>query len=314
MSFCFKRKEAVPQGVRRLAAERIEAALDSLKDYRSAESVHGVRKDIKRVRAVLRLARERIPKKAYRRQTELLRKAADRLAPTRDAYVKGAALRDLRAHFQGQLGRGAFRELRKQMEGDLAQAEKRFARKKSARKVKQLLKRMPKELESLEFDAKGWNAIAPGLKTAFARGREAYFLARKEPSPEHLHDWRKRVKDLWYQVSVLRPIYPEQVDAMAAELKTLSEYLGDDHDLFMLHQSLEAEAGAQRELFGPGVLSGLIEQRRRELELAALQAGAQIYAEKPSAFCDRLARYWGAWRDGKKPGSIHQTPAQTAAG
>jgi CHAD domain len=121
--FCFKRKEAVPQGVRRLAAERIEAALDSLKDYRSAESVRGVRKDIKRVRAVLRLARERIPKKAYRRQTEWLREAADRLAPTRDAYVKGAALRNLREHFHDQLGHAAFRQLRKQMEGDLVQAD-----------------------------------------------------------------------------------------------------------------------------------------------------------------------------------------------
>jgi CHAD domain-containing protein len=300
MGFCFKRKEAVPKGVRRLAEERIKAALASLQDCRRAEAVHGVRKDIKKARAVLRLARERMPKKAYRRQTELLREAAERLAPTRDAYVKGAALRNLKEHFQGQLGRRAFRQLRAQMEGDLALAEKRFARSKGARKIKQLLKRIPKEIEALELDAKGWDAIAPGLKAAFAEGRDAFLEARHEPSPEHLHDWRKRAKDLWYQVRVLRPIASRELDVMAAELKTLTEYLGDDHDLFMLGQSVEAEAPNQLQLLEPGALTGMIDQRRRELQVAALKAGEQIYSEKPAEFCDRLAQYWKAWRDGAK--------------
>jgi CHAD domain-containing protein len=301
MSFCFRRKEAVPKGLRRLAAERIEAALEALKDCGSARSVHSVRKDIKKVRAVLRLARERIPRKSYRRPTELLRKAANRLAPTRDAYVKKAALSNLNDLFRDQLGRGVYRQLRRQMQADLAKAEKRFARKNSARKVKRLLKQIPKELRCVEFDAKGWDAISPGVKTAFARGREACRLAWDRPSPEHLHEWRKRVKDLWYQMSVLRPICPEQLDPITAKLKALSEYLGDAHDLFLLQQATEADPGAQGELFQPAVLSGMVEKRRLELQEVALKAGADIYSEKPAAFCDRLARYWEAWRKGKDP-------------
>jgi CHAD domain-containing protein len=300
MGFCFKRKEAVPKGVRRLAAERIEAALESLKDYRRPGAIHGVRKDIKKVRAVLRLAKERIPKKVYRRQNKVLRKAAQRLAPTRDAYVKGAALRSLSEHSNGQLAGKVFRQLQKQMEIDLAQTQKRFVRKKEARKIKELLQRLPKQIEDLEFDGKGWNVIAPGLRTAFSRGQEAYQLARQEPSPEHLHDWRKRVKDLWYQVHVLRPICPEHLDPMAGDLKALSEYLGDDHDVFMLQQSVGAETERQRELFDPGVFRGMVEQRRRELQIAALKLGEQVYSEKAEAFCNRLAQHWEAWRDGAK--------------
>jgi CHAD domain-containing protein len=300
MAFCFRRKEAVPKAVRRLAAERIRAALESLKDYRRAESVHGVRKDIKKVRAVLRLARGRIPKKAYRRQTQLLRKAADQLAPTRDAFVKGAALKNLSDHFHDQLGGLALRRLRKQFEGDLAHAEKRFARKKSAHKVKRLLERIPRELATVKLDAKGWKAIAPGIETAFARGRNAYFAARRDPCPEHLHEWRKRVKDLWYQVRMLRPIYREKLASLAHDLKVLSEYLGDDHDLFMLDQSTETAHSKQGELFGPGALNDMIERRRRELQAAAFEAGARLYSETASDFCGRLARYWEAWRDGKR--------------
>jgi CHAD domain len=80
MGFCFKRKEGVRKGVKRLAKSRISAALGSLKDHRDAEAVHGVRKDIKKIRAVLRLARERLSQKKYRRQNKLLRKAAGELA------------------------------------------------------------------------------------------------------------------------------------------------------------------------------------------------------------------------------------------
>ena len=154
------------------------------------------------------------------------------------------------------------RKLRQRLEGDLVRAEKRFERKKGASKVKRLLKQIPKELDCLRFEGKGWSALSPGVKAAFSRGRQAYLLANQNPSVGNLHEWRKRVKDLWYQVCVLRPIYPEHMDALAAQLKALSEYLGDDHDLVMLRESVQTDAGVQRELFEPAVLNDLIEQRR----------------------------------------------------
>lgn len=44
------------------------------------------------------------------------------------------------------------------------------------------------------------------------------------------------------------------------------------------------------------VFCGLIEQRQRELRRVAMALGARFYAEKPSAFCQRLANYWKIWR------------------
>lgn len=32
--------------------------------------------------------------------------------------------------------------------------------------------------------------------------------AQAKPSVENLHEWRKRVKDLWYQVRLLTPLWP----------------------------------------------------------------------------------------------------------
>jgi CHAD domain-containing protein len=63
----------------------------------------------------------------------------------------------------------------------------------------------------------------------------------KDPASENFHEWRKRVKDLSYHLQMLNPIWPEQICAAASELKELSDYLGDDHDLVLLEQAIAAK-------------------------------------------------------------------------
>src|SRR5437879_5051591 len=111
MAFCFKRKESVAKGIRRMCRERIEAALESLKHCQQAEAIHCVRKDIKKVRASLRLVRDAIPQKAFRQLTKMLRESASHLSPTRDAHVKIKAFKNLVQHFRPELGPGALHDI-----------------------------------------------------------------------------------------------------------------------------------------------------------------------------------------------------------
>lgn len=98
----------------------------------------------------------------------------------------------------------------------------------------------------------------------------------------------------------MQPIWPEQLDAIASELGTLGDNLGDDHDLAVLRQDLEQWSPGDRHSRELETLNGLIEERQRELRAAALALGARFYAEKPSMFCSRLAGYWQTWRREKK--------------
>jgi CHAD domain-containing protein len=310
MAFCFKKKESVSNAIGRLGRERIQNALEGLKDCRRAEAIHGARKDIKKVRAVLRLVRTGIAKKEFRRLTELLREAANHLAAPRDAYIKTKTLQDLARHFRGQLAPGALRQIRAQLRRHFHEEMNRFRKEKAARAVERTLRRVLKELERLDVCGKGWKALSPGVKRAYSHGQCAYQTVLKDSSAENLHEWRKRAKDLWYQVALLRPVWPEQMDAMASELETLGEYLGDDHDLVVLREAVKEQCagdGNAREL---ETLDGLIEQRQRELRAAALALGARFYAEKPSTFCNRLGGYWQTWRSEKKsmPRSSHAAP------
>jgi CHAD domain-containing protein len=301
MAFCFRKRESVSKAIPRLACGRIEDALECLKECDRAEAIHCARKDIKKVRAVLRLVRTQIRKKDYRRITELLREAADHLAAPRDAYVKARTLRNLMRHFKGQLAPGALRHVRAELRSSHNEEVKRFAKQKTVKSVERLMRRVAKELDRLQVSGNGWKALCPGVKTAYSGGQRAYQTVLKGSSAESFHNWRKWAKDLWYQVCLLRPVWPEQMDATARELETLGEHLGDDHDLAVLQQAVEAKcAGAEntREL---ETLKALIDERQRELRGLALAIGSRFYAEKPSAFCDRLAGYWRVWRGEKSP-------------
>lgn len=114
--------------------------------------------------------------------------------------------------------------------------------------------------------------------------------------PEELHEWRKRVKEHWYHVQLLRHTWPPMMKAYAGVLEDLSHTLGDHHDLFVLRGIV---AGSPRD-FGrtPAVLKLLdtIDERQRELEQRAAEIGSRVYAEKPDAWLARMRNYWTAWR------------------
>jgi len=304
MAFCFKRKESVSEAIRRLGCERIDHALKCLKDYDRAEAIHGARKDIKKVRAVLRLARSRVAKKDFRRQFRLLRDAATRLAAPRDAYIKVQALRNLMAHFRGQLASTALRGIRAELKETVEAEIKRFANEKGTGATRKALRRARKALADSDVRGDGWSVLGRGVKTVYRDGRRACRMAAESSSPENFHEWRKCTKNLWHQVRLLRPVWPEQMEAMASELKALDKLLGNDHDLVVLRQDLGDRGKRLINAHEWETLDGLIEQRRRELRTDALALGARFYAEKPSAFSDRLGRYWQTWRHGKNPPAV----------
>ena len=187
--------------------------------------------------------------------------------------------------------RPARAELRKEYEKEMALFEK-----KETASARRSLQRFMGIWGQLTVEGKGWKALSPGVQAAYRRGRRAFLLAAQDSSAENFHAWRKRVKDLGYHVRLLRPASPEQLDAMAEELETLADTLGDDHDLAVLSQDLARRSVAHRYGRDLATLRGLIEERQHGLRAAALSLGARFYAEKPSAFCDRLGKYWQTWR------------------
>ena len=118
-----------------------------------------------------------------------------------------------------------------------------------------------------------------------------------DPTVERLHEWRKRVKDLWYHLRILTPAWPAVLEPLAGEAHVLSEQLGDDHDLAMLGLAARERADAFSDPLDLDSLLDAIERRRSELQRDATSLGRRLYADEPEAFVSRVEVWWRAWRD-----------------
>lgn len=296
MALHFKRKESVLKGVRRIARRRTEKALEALRHCERLEAVHNVRKEIKQLRALLRLTHDAMPCSDYRRCSSELRGVARCLASARDAHVKVSALEHLAHHFKNELASRPFQQIKHLLVEDCRKEQARLSHARAVRRVGQLLEQFGREAHALRFNWSGWRAIAAGLKRSYRDGRNGYRHACRSGKPEDFHEWRKRVKDLFHQIGCLCAIWPEQMHAAEAELDSLGECLGDAHDLALLTEPRTLKRFGKCSEEETETLSALVDKRQKELQHSGLMMGARFYHEKPSLFCQRLREYWKRWR------------------
>jgi CHAD domain-containing protein len=288
-AFRLKEGEPVPDGVRRIARGRIDHALDELmgkSDSSPEEAVHEARKDMKKLRALLRLARDELGEKTYRHENDAFRDAARELAGVRDADVMLATLGTLEKSYPEEFPAGAAGGLRQALEAHRLRTSA-GSRGPAADAAIGMLEEARGRVSDWPLERDGFAALEDGLRRTYRRGRRAWRAAAKEPSSEHLHEWRKRGKDLWYHCSLLQESWKPVMTALADEAHELSDRLGDDHDLaVLLAWANEHADGAE--------LEAAVHKRRQELQADAFAYGARLYADKPGAFTDRMARWWEA--------------------
>jgi CHAD domain-containing protein len=291
MPFCFKRKESVTRAVRRLCCERLDEALKQLKKGEHFEAVHDVRKEIKKLRAVLRLVRSGIGETAYDEATNALRAAAVQLNAMRDAQVRSASLKDLSRRSHGRIPRLSLSKIQDALRQNCRTEEQKLG--ETLDSAKQFLLGARLQLGTLKVRPNSWKALRPGLKKIYRRGRTALALAKRRPSPKNFHAWRKRVKDLSSQLRLVCPARPRKIKPRMDELDHLSDLLGDDHDLFMLGQFVGKEPMPPWE---KRAVQQVIAERQKGLRADALELGGSFYVRKPNQFCRQMGRGWKSWR------------------
>jgi hypothetical protein len=145
-------------------------------------------------------------------------------------------------------------------------------------------------LDELHLDADGWGLIAPGLHRSYRRGRKRLRSVEEDASVTNLHELRKRVKDLWYQLRLIREVDKPMIGALADHAHDLSDHLGDDHDLALLREEVQRRRDAFESPADQRHLLQEIDQRRGELQFAAISLAERVYDDKPKKFTARLAK------------------------
>lgn len=285
-------------GVRRILGAQIAEALAALEGKRiDASDIHSARKALKKARATLRLLRYTVPDRTYRKENAALRDAARPLSALRDAKVLIDALDNLEKLYGAPAAQSIPAAFRRTLAREQTDTRKRaLGATGGLRSSRELMSKSARRVSRLATTDEGWTPLGRGLERVYGGGRDALQILEDERPTEALHEWRKQSKYLWHQLQLLEPLWPGPIGELADQLHKLSDYLGDDHDLAVLRERVQAHAKVFPETGGAGALLALIDRCRKRLQAKALVLGRRIYDEKPGTFAARYGRYWKRWK------------------
>lgn len=296
-AYRLKTKESPSKGVRRIALGRTEKALERLEGVEADElagAIHSARKDLKKLRGLLRLIRTELGKKAFKAENRRYRDAGRLLSGSRDAEVKLETLLALRHRFDDLPAGTAERWAGTlETERDALAAAIRDDDQARITRASEAIAGGRNVISQWSLRPDSWALVEPGLSRGYRDGREALKRVEGDGSAENVHRWRKRAKDLWYQLRIVEEAWPELLGTTVDQVHALTELLGDHHDLAVLAEDLTSRP----DLGDRAPFEAAIERRQGQLLDTALALGARLYAEKPEAFRRRIKRYWRAWRE-----------------
>ncbi|MFN3938338.1 MAG: CHAD domain-containing protein [Gemmobacter sp.] len=286
---------SVRSAVRRIAAEQMDGALADMRDSTlvEAQMVHTLRKRVKKLRGLLRLVRPVFS--GYDTENTALRDAARHIRDLRDAEVMRATFAGLADRIDLPADRrepiltrldARLDAARGGQDGDSGLAAFREAMLDARDRV-----------GSWKLDAKGFDALRPGLARTWNRARAAMTEARSEFDGNFdalpFHEWRKHLKAHWYHARLLLPIWPEAMSPHVAAADALGELLGDHNDLDVLAAALPELTDAPDEA---ATLAAAIDTDRRVLARRAIALGRRLLAGSGRDLAERWQVWWEVWR------------------
>lgn len=282
MAFELHRREPLGQGIARVFQREAKKAAESGRARSIPATVHELRQRIKKMRAILRLVRSEIGDERFALESERLRDIGRQLSDMRDAEVR---LRTLEQVLEdGVKDKHRFRALHREFSRNAA-----FCTKAARALLNEIIFQPPEPLPLERLDSK---KLSEALEKTYRRARKALRIAHAEPTVEHLHDLRKRSKDLWHILRLLQCAFAEVLKPQAAQFKRLSRYLGEYLDLALLFTAVPKNVPALKPLI-VAVKTRQLRSKRASLDFADL-----CLAEKPKKFAARTAAYFPANRCG----------------
>jgi CHAD domain-containing protein len=293
MGFKLKLREPLPDGLKRVFREQIDSALEMCRHpaRQRGVTVHEVRKHLKKLRAAMRLAIPEVGKNRHTREDRCVRKIGRLVSDLRDAQVRWQTLIQLRDEMTKGPKDIPFRRIEELLSLERESFSAAFDgwQKQAIPQLERVEARLSKwPLEDLT-----WKQVCGAVAKIYKRGQRGLAGTIDDPDSEKFHAWRKRVKDLWYELRILQPLNRVVLTEMAHDAKVLGELLGLEHDFHFLWARLEKECGDEALCDELAQVDKLIRKRGKRLRTNALELGRRFYAEPPKAFAKRIAIFVG---------------------
>jgi CHAD domain-containing protein len=130
------------------------------------------------------------------------------------------------------------------------------------------------------------------MKTAYA-----------DPSVEHFHEWRKRVKYLRHQTEVISAVEPGSLSMAAGRIESLGERLGLDHDLADLAAFVDSDRDGSTAPQAVRQIVDAIGAFREEIQTDLAPTALRLYGPSTREFVAQMTKGWEEWHDIADPNS-----------
>jgi CHAD domain-containing protein len=257
----------------RAASERAPDDLD--------DAVHEYRKSLRRARAVLALIRDELPADDAKELTDALRQARRAVSAARDHAVAPAAIAGLDLDDTTRVAAEnlifaarAHAPDRDQVIAHLVDGARRIQPTTDA-----VAAALPGDLD--------WSAIEDGIADTYRAARRALHQAKR--SRRAMHAWRRRTKELSYQLELVAAAAGERTLDVADPITSMSDELGDVVDLIMLEGFVTAHA-ADMEASSVEAICKVTEDALRERSREARRHGKEVFARGGRKFARRVTK------------------------
>src|SRR6059036_2097570 len=293
MGYRLKLREPLSDGLTRVFCEQIQSALELCRHpaKQRGVTVHEVRKYLKKLRAAMRLAVGEVGKNRHAREDRCVREIGGLVSDLRDAQVRLQTL----IHLRGDTAKGSGENHFPRIEELLSLERESFSAAFAGWQKQAIPKLERVEARLLKWPLEGltWKQICGAVGKIYKRGQRGLAKTIDDPEPENFHAWRKRVKDIWYQLRILQPLNRMVLTEMAHDAEVLGELLGREHDLDFLWVRLEKESGDEALRDELAQIEKLIRKHGKRLRTNALELGRHFYAEPAKAFDKRISIFVG---------------------
>lgn len=255
-------------------------------------SIHELRKNIKKIRGILRLIRHEVGHEQYHKMNGFYRSIARQVAVLRDDTSQIELLESMGKKVPNKSVKRTLNSAIRQVEKKRKKEFETFYSSNLQYIIQQLLREQKQKIPLLPFTGEPEKFMLRSLHRIHHRARAAFETTLYVKNDEIYHYWRKQVKYLMYQLSILQNAWPTYFKTYINELNKLGNLLGKLHDLNLFNEHVHA-----RELIvlNPNQKKDVLKyiyKKRAELKKRIEKIGERLFTESSDAFAMRLYDMW----------------------
>ena len=281
MSFALHKRKHLEDELTKIARRQLDRTVDSL-DRPTTKVIHESRKSVKKVRAVTALLQQagaKLPRKDRKR----LKAAARALSRVRDSAAIVESLQLVRRRYPKALPEHTYGVLRRALVRTRERQEARAKRDGTVSDAAGLLAKTRRSAKGWPLPAIGVPDVIEIITESYRRSRKAMDRACALRLSATLHEWRKELKTLWYQLRLAKSLTPG-VAPLIADLKRLETHLGNDHNLVVMAATLRSCRELRSMRAEVREVEHLALRIRQQVRRRAFALGRRLHARKPRTF------------------------------